>query len=1376
MTKFLGLDLGTNSIGWAVIETDTDILNLNAKGVHIFSEGVKIEKGVESSKASERTRYRSARRIKFRRKLRKIETLKVLIENGMCPLAMEDLKAWKNNKKDYPKSKEFLKWLATDEETGINPYFFRAKASREKMGKMELGRAFYHLSQRRGFLSNRLDKGSDEAIDDVRNELIDQLELESNKEELIATLNLLIENYNNEDVEDKVVKNFVNKFSKLLTKLAAKEFDDLKSELLSFLNKKENLGAVKKGITELNELIKESGCETLGQYFYEVYKRKGKIRKHYTAREEHYLVEFNKICAAQGLTPTLCKQLYDAIFYQRKLKSQKGLVGKCIFEKAKPRCPVSHPSYEEFRALQFINSIKIGDTEKGKKEFLTPEQRKQIWGKFIRKSKPTFEFAEIAKELTPSGTERFFNYKSNVTVSGCPTMAQFANVFGSDWQKAMVEAYTNKKTKKGEKTTGEIVNDVWHAVFSFDNEEKLKLFGKNKLGLNEQGGKKFSKIILKKEYANLSLKAIEKILIYLRQGLLYSHAVFLANLDAVIGKELWSKKEVREEISAEIARLIEGYTETKRREGIVNDLVGSFKNEYNNADKNYVLDALDKKDVFNKIIDTYGKSYFEQKNEEEQQEIIKWVEEQFEKQLRKYRGAFIKPKRLDEQIADFLKGNFNADDTSLLKIYHPSDIEKFKTPERNKEDQKLYLMSPVIPAIKNPMAMRTMHRLRKLINALIREDVIDETTKIHIELARELNDANKRKAIQEYQKQRATDREKYYASIKQLYKAESGKDIEPTEDDLLKYQLWEEQDHVCLYTGKNIKISDFIGGNPMFDIEHTIPRSISSDNSQENKTLCDVEFNRTVKGNKIPTELAVHANILPRLIKWNERIKELDYKVQSRKKARGMETKEQKDKRIKQKHLFKLEYDYWHGKYSRFVIKDVTKGFKNSQLVDTGIITKYAKEYLKTIFDNVYSIKGEMTAEFRRLWGLQDEYKKKERINHAHHCIDAITVACITKDKYDMLASAHRADEENKKQVAKDILRQSKPWATFAEDMKTLEQELLVTHYTPDQMGKASKKRMRIRGKLKRDKNGQVMYQQGDTARVALHKDTFYGAIERHDVDKKTGEILKDENGDDKKVIKYVVRKELGKLKESDIEKVVDATVKEKLAAAVENNGFKKAMANVVWMNEEKGIEIKKVRIFADSVTDPIKIKYQNNLSRKDYKLHYYAQNDGNYIIALYETINEKGKKIQDFEIINNMTAVDSINTSTEDKGKPTMVPENKTIISGKKDYVAPLKFFIKKGMHVLFYKENAEEILEMSKKELSLRLYKVVKFDKSGRVYFRPHTEARPASELKEQYIMKYDSLVEQIPVTIKNLNALIENKDFTISILGNIEFKKGS
>ena len=101
--RILGIDTGTNSLGWAVVDkNENGIYSLNSKGCLIFPEGVKMEKGIESSKAAERTSHRALRKTYFRRRLRKIEVLKVLIDLGWCPyLSPEALHLW-HVKKKYP--------------------------------------------------------------------------------------------------------------------------------------------------------------------------------------------------------------------------------------------------------------------------------------------------------------------------------------------------------------------------------------------------------------------------------------------------------------------------------------------------------------------------------------------------------------------------------------------------------------------------------------------------------------------------------------------------------------------------------------------------------------------------------------------------------------------------------------------------------------------------------------------------------------------------------------------------------------------------------------------------------------------------------------------------------------------------------------------------------------------------------------------------------------------------------------------------------------------------------------------------------------------------------------------------------------------------
>ena len=72
----------------------------------------------------------------------------------MCPIVIADFENWKKTKQ-FPSDK-LASWFA------INPYELRDKALTEKLTLLELGRLFYHLIQRRGFLSNSRKGGSDD--------------------------------------------------------------------------------------------------------------------------------------------------------------------------------------------------------------------------------------------------------------------------------------------------------------------------------------------------------------------------------------------------------------------------------------------------------------------------------------------------------------------------------------------------------------------------------------------------------------------------------------------------------------------------------------------------------------------------------------------------------------------------------------------------------------------------------------------------------------------------------------------------------------------------------------------------------------------------------------------------------------------------------------------------------------------------------------------------------------------------------------------------------------------------------------------------------------------------------------------------------------
>lgn len=1199
MDRILGIDTGTNSLGWAIVDKDDNAYHLVAKGTNIFSEGVKIEKGIESSKAAERTEHRSIRKHYWRRKIRKIRLLTILSDYDLCPrLKKEDLRQWRL-KKVYPTDDTFMEWQRTEDKNNVNPYKFRYICLTQKLDLSDitqryiLGRALYHLNQRRGFLSNRKE------------------------------------------------------------------------------STKETEGAVKEGISSLTEDMKVAGCEYLGEYFYQLYQKGERIRNHYTARKEHYLKEFHAICAKQELDEVLIAKLEKAIFDQRPLKSQKSQVGTCTFEKGKSRCPSSHPLYEDFRMYSLINNIKVQVNtlyDKGER-YLTDEEKQKIIPLFKRKSKKTFPFEDIAKKLAGKNNYCYnkseeekpykFNYQMDTQVSGSPVNAQLEELFGEDWLTSVCEVYTLADGK----THFQIMNDIWHALFFYDDEDKLKEFAKNRLQLDDEQADKFSKISIPNDYAALSLKAIRKILPYMRNyRLIYPEAVFLANLIEVLPQHVWGIKEMRE---AAIENVI--------------DVMHSY-------DKNN-LDGI----------------------------------------------------TLEVCVKAFLKQRYQVSDESLKKLYHPSMLELYPR-QRPNIDGIFQLGSPRISSVKNPMAMHSLFRLRKVVNLMLKKGYITPETKIHIEFSRDLNDANRRWAIQAWQRENEKDRERCRKEIEKYID-------NPTDTDILKYQLWEEQNHKCLYTGEEIRITDFLGKNPKYDIEHTIPRSAGGDSTKMNLTLCSNRYNRDVKKTKLPTQLASHVDILERIKGWKEKFEDIDRQIRKIS-TKGASSKEEKDIKIRRRHLLSLQRDYWRGKYQRFTMTEVPEGFSRRQGTDISVISRYARMYLKSVFKQVYIIKGIATSDFRKMWGIQEEYTKKERVNHVHHCIDAITIACIGKTEYDKLAQFyHDSDEYKQGRGDKPVFE--KPWPSFVSDIKQIQDELLIAHYSKDIMPKQAKRYIR-------DSKGKKVLTQGDTARASLHNDTYYGAI---GVD---GEV------------RYVVRRSLDGLDEKDVKNIVDGEVRSKVENAILLHGsLKKALEETIWMNEEKQIPIKKVRVFTGSVTRPINIRQQRDQSKHEYKRQYHVQNDRNYMMAIYVGQDKKGKEKREFELVNNIAAANFYRRSND------RVPTDNQLVPLYSKSGYELRYRLKIGTMVLLYENNPEEIWELDKKNLQKRLYKVTGLSSLviqkynyGTIVLVFHQEARPSTEVKQTsgVYKSTDDFRAAIKLYHTQFNALVQGIDFEINDLGEI------
>lgn len=368
MAKILGLDLGTNSIGWALIDdVHNKILGIGSRifpmGVENLGEG----EGREMSKNAGRTGARGVRRQFFRRRLRKKILLKALSENRMCPMNVSDFEDWKKTK-EFP-SEKLANWFA------LNPYELRQKALNEKLSLEEIGRIFYHLIQRRGFLSNSRKGGTDDGA-------IFKGNAKEGKIGITET---------QESIQDKTLGSY-------LFEIYPKENQPFQDGLERIRNRY----TTRRMYIDEFEMIWEKQKQFHSELTYEL-KTKFGGRK-------------------------LDKYPEDGIlFHQRPLRSQKHLVGNCSFEPTKTKCPISGIPFEQFRVWQWVNTVEYN----GKK--ISQEEKEKIVEFLYANEKP--EFKKIRKAIGKESAEFKFNYKDEDKIVGTHTISNLSNkkYFGKKW-------------------------------------------------------------------------------------------------------------------------------------------------------------------------------------------------------------------------------------------------------------------------------------------------------------------------------------------------------------------------------------------------------------------------------------------------------------------------------------------------------------------------------------------------------------------------------------------------------------------------------------------------------------------------------------------------------------------------------------------------------------------------------------------------------------------------------------------------------------------------------------------------------------------------------------------------------------------------------
>ncbi len=299
-------------------------------------------------------------------------------------------------------------------------------------------------------------------------------------------------------------------------------------------------GVVKRGIAELETAMINAGARTLGEYFAGIDPEHVKLRRQWTARRM-FRNEFDAIWSAQAphyphLDDKAKKLIESAIFDQRPLKSQRGLVGRCELE----RYPIVDPKrksadgsvkmkyvgrrrallaclpYQEFRFLQKVNDLKFIEPDGRERALIDPdcrELRTLLLDKLSAQGEMTFgairKLFGFRKSAT-YGRNFVFNYEEggDSKLVGNRTASKISGILGPKWFAMSDDEQTN------------LVDEI----LQFESETALEQRLRSKFKFDEAIAKKLSRVVLEQGYGSISRRAIRKLLPLMREGVPFATA------------------------------------------------------------------------------------------------------------------------------------------------------------------------------------------------------------------------------------------------------------------------------------------------------------------------------------------------------------------------------------------------------------------------------------------------------------------------------------------------------------------------------------------------------------------------------------------------------------------------------------------------------------------------------------------------------------------------------------------------------------------------------------------------------------------------------------------------------------------------------------
>lgn len=1290
MKKILGLDLGTNSIGWA--QVDLDFKNKNGNIIGIGSRIIpmsqdilgKFDAGQSISQTAERTQYRGVRRLYQRDNLRRERLHRVLNILGMLPTHYKQsidfdkklgqftsgtevklpYKKNEDNQFSFIFQNSFNEMVAIFKANGYTEnipydwtiYYLRKKALTHKIEKEELAWLLLNFNQKRGYYQLR---GEEEDIGKNKSEefyalKVSDVEATEDTNAKGTWYNVVLENgwiYRRQS-KDPLFE-WKDKIKEFIVTTSLDDNGKVKTDKVG--NEKRSFRAVDSekdwiAIKKKTENDIEDTEKTVGTYIFDELvknpsqKIRGKLVK--TIERKYYRDELEKILDTQlsehsdffneGNLKLCVEELYsrneahqnrllskdfkhffvnDIIFYQRPLKCKKSSISDCPYEtrsfvkdgetiKQSLKCiPKSNPIFQEFRIWQFIHNLKIymkeGEVD-GKTEIdidvtklylEAPEDYAKLYKDL--ESKNEINQKQLLSLFKLNETTHRWNFPEDKKYPCNETRSQIVNRL-LKLDNLDVDAFLNKDT----------LFSLWHLIYSvtdkIEYEKALTTFAKkNNLSVDAfvENFRRFPPF--ESSYGAYSEKAIKKLLPLMRMG------------------TYWSEEAISREVKNRISDIVE---------------------RLDSADYDIEkLDAISDDDVPKRLLKSFAKS----KNRKTPLQG-----------LNTYQACYAVYNRHSE-IGD------------IVQWKQPKDIDNYLDAFKQHS-----LRNPIVEQI----VLETLRVVRDIWTSFGEKEIKNGKTfykplfdEIHVELGREMkNDKKTRERISKANTERENTNQRIKALLEEL-KAdpdvtddvrpyspshqeilkiyEDGlfsslndvddsivkirKNNKPTKSEIVKYKLWLEQGYISPYTGKTIPLSKLFSTD--YQIEHIIPQSRYFDNSMNNKIICESAVNEE-KDNKTAYEF----------------IKDQGGAIIDIGHGKSVQLFSLEDYENHCQTYFKKN----KSKLERLLSEDIPEGFINRQLNDSRYISKVVKGLLSNIVredgeleatsKHLVPVTGAITSKLKKDWGLNDKWNEiiaprfkrlneitqsndfgywdekinayriqvpkelernfsKKRIDHRHHALDALVIACTTNNHISYITSLNTERKNfalvsklrktetiidntgHKRTVAKEYL---KPWNGFTTDAKdALEKTVIsfkantrVINKTNNKIWKWVNENGQLKKKLVKQNKGQNW-----AIRKPMHIETVSGQINMVVPKGKIATATRVGLSDIKtrKRLESITDISIKKILDNHLKSYTDEQGKENFELAFNQDGIEELNKNIQKLNAGKKHQpIKKVRLY----------------------------------------------------------------------------------------------------------------------------------------------------------------------------------------------------